>query len=247
MKKIYSLLIVLAMPFFLINVAKAQCTPDTTCIDTGDPGQMCPDSLVDGTVNEPYTEVITVWPPQTATVGGFPITLSHIKIVSVANLPTGLSYQSNAANDLLATGSYYCILIDGTPTTEGVYPLKIEVMPYIMGFPTGTTIIDSTSLFIEILPEVNSVATAMQQKFNVKAFYPNPFEDIGSVFFSIPQAGEVHLSIVDGLGREIFRNLKDFPGGENSFQVNAPNILPGIYYYSLSYLDQSVKGIIMKQ
>lgn len=247
MKKIATILTMLALPFFVVNMANAQCTPDASCVDTGDPGQMCPDSLVDGMVNVPYMEVITVLPPPTAVVSGFPITLSHIKIVSVSNLPTGLTYQSNAPNDLFEVGTNYCILIDGTPTTAGIFNLEIEVMPYLLGFPAGTTVTDSTSLFIKILPEANSVAAFSQKDFSVDKVYPNPTTHQSTVLITLPQPGEVLLTVFDGLGREIIRDKKDFPQGENSFSVDASAITPGVYYYSLTFRDQSEKGMLMKQ
>ncbi|MCF8372171.1 MAG: T9SS type A sorting domain-containing protein [Bacteroidales bacterium] len=247
MKKIATILIILAMPFFGINLAHAQCTPDASCVDTGDPGQMCPDSLVDGMVNVPYMEVITVLPPPSAVVSGFPITLSHIKIVSVSNLPPGLTYQSNAPDDLFEVGTNYCILIDGTPSTEGIFTLEIEVMPYLLGFPTGTTVTDSTSLFIKILPEANSVAAFSQKGFSIDMVYPNPTTGQSTVLFSLPQPGAVQISVSDGLGREIIQEQKDFPQGENSFSVDASSIMPGLYYYSLTFRDQSKNGILMKQ
>lgn len=247
MKNVFTLMLVLALPLFAVNMANAQCVPDEiNCIDTGDPGQMCPDTLAEGMVNVPYTQVVTVLPPPTFDYNGNTVNLSHIKILNVLNLPPGLTYESNAANNLFASGTYYCILISGTPVTAGTFALKIEVQPYIASFPIPTSVIDSTSLFITVQPESNAISYQEKLTFSVKAVYPNPFDEASEIICTLPQPGEVSLSIRDGLGREIYREQKYLPQGKNSFQINGEDIMPGIYYYSLTFRGQSENGMIMK-
>ncbi len=246
MKKLATLLFVVS--FFTSNLLIAQCTPDeVNCIDIDQPGQMCPDTLVEGMVNAPYSEVITVIPPASAEVQGTTINLSHIKLIDVINLPPGITYETNAPDNLFEIGSYYCILLTGTPTTDGFFPIEVEVKPYVAGFPMPLTVTDDTSIFITIIPETNALAELAIPRFSVEAVYPNPFHEATEIICNLPQPGDIQFSIFDGLGREVY-NLQDyFPQGKQSLKLNGRDLMPGVYYYSISFYDELQNGILMKK
>jgi hypothetical protein len=111
--------------------AFAQCTPDTAnCKDTGNPGEFCPRSLPGATVNQAYEAVITVIPPGSFTLPApyGTIEIEYIVVDSVKNMPEGITYQASA--EKFYSDSAYCILISGTPTTAGEYPLELYVSPF---------------------------------------------------------------------------------------------------------------------
>ncbi len=97
MKNRARLLAIFAIALIPSIYLSAQCEPDTVnCKDTGDPGQICPRFLPEAVVNEAYDEVITVFAPDTASVGGHQIGLAYIVVDSVKNLPPGIEYYANA-------------------------------------------------------------------------------------------------------------------------------------------------------
>lgn len=249
MKTIFTHLIWLTFTLLMVNTIQAQCVPDgTNCIDTGATGQICPDSLAAGTVNQTYEEVITVWPPEYFEYNGSTVYLSHIKILDVENIPPGMTFESNATDNIFAVGSYYCILISGTPTDTGHYNLKISIEPWIMNVPlTGYVVVDSTSLFIDILPETNAQNEVSSSTFSVGPAYPNPFQNTTELVCNLPTPGDINLKVWDELGRIMIEENIFLPQGKNSIPIQANELVSGTYFYSLGYKDEQKKGILLKQ
>ena len=248
MKNIFTLILIVLSPLVMINHLSAQCNPDiVNCIDTGVPGQICPLELVDGYMNTPYEEVVTVIPPESYDYNGTPIVLSHIKILDVQNTPPGVSFESNATDNLFTVGSAYCILISGTPTALGDYPLKITIQPYIANIPMPYVVTDSTSLSIEVLPENMGVVVTSNTRFSVENIIPNPFTNNPEILFDLPSPGNVELLVWDGLGRQLIEQKQVGQTGNNSISVEATDLMPGMYFYTLSFNEEVRKGTMIKQ
>ncbi len=250
MKKLYTVLITGFLFVFYIN-ANAQCTPDPTCMDVLNPGEICPENLPDGTVGVPYNQVVTVIPPATGTVGGQTLTILKIKLKSVGNLPAGLSYQCSPANcEFAVTNPFtrYCILISGTPTTAGSYPLSITVTPYISvyGFPTPVTDqVDDTSLAITINPYTSSYSIVNMNKFSVLESKPNPFSFSSKIGFISPSTAEVKLTVFDVVGNLVYSEKMIGVRGENYFDFDGVKLGKGMYFYTITNgRESSTKQLI---
>jgi hypothetical protein len=80
--------------------------------------------------------------------------------------------------------------------------------------------------------------------------YPNPFNPITSIVYSIPQSGFVELKIYDTLGREIQALVSDFrQAGSYSFDFDASNLSNGVYFYQLKVgnrLSETKKMLYLK-
>ena len=64
--------------------------------------------------------------------------------------------------------------------------------------------------------------------------YPNPFNPIATISFSIPEKSFVSLKVFDLLGREVSDIVsEELPAGNYSRQWNANKIASGIYFYRL--------------
>jgi len=244
MKSIKATFVVLFLLSFVNYQAFSQCTPDPLCVDTESPGQICPDSLPDGTENIEYSQVITIIPPDTIEYQGNTVLISHLKLETINNLPLGLTYESNVAGDLFAVGNSYCVLVSGTPTTVGEYQLSIEVTPYVLGFPAPTTIVDDTSLAITIIAEV-SVELNTLNKFEVKTI-PNPFSSSIEMPFTSPQNGLAELFIYDKIGKMVYSEKYNAKQGDNKFDFNGNNLNTGMYFYVILLGDKSISGKLEK-
>lgn len=65
--------------------------------------------------------------------------------------------------------------------------------------------------------------------------YPNPFNPSTSIKYSLPQAGNVKLSVYDGTGREIETLINKWQtAGNYTIKFNASRFSSGIYFYRLS-------------
>ncbi len=248
MKNLFLLALFLIICFAPFKQATAQCTPDTVnCIDIGNPGEMCPGELVDGEVNVPYNEVVTIIPPDYYDYNGTPIYLSHIRIVSVTNIPPGLDFVTNASNDLFAVGSHYCILISGTPTAAGTYDLAVEAEPWVLNAPLPLTVTDDTTLSIVIHPYMDVEAQTPNRGFTIGAVTPNPFGSNAEISFFTPRDGLLSLVVFDELGREIQAENKYQHQGDHSILIEGDKLLPGVYFFTLQFDGEIKNGLLMKQ
>ncbi len=247
MKFTLLLLSVAFMSFFLSGMkGHAQCTPLSAeeCPDPENNGEVCPDSLAHGYLNLLYSQVATILAPLSDTNG---IPIHHLTLQSVDNLPPGLTFQTNAANNEFLAGNYYCILMEGTPQEAGTFDLKIIVDIYInfFGVPVyALTVTDSTSLAIQIIdntgvPEDGSLA--------VTENFPNPFNSWTSFRLQSGDAGPAGFSMYDLQGRRLaFESFRLVPG-EQFYHFNGEHLPPGTYVYTITAGSYAVRGLIVRQ
>jgi hypothetical protein len=79
--------------------------------------------------------------------------------------------------------------------------------------------------------------------------YPNPFNPRTVISFSIPQAGQVRLSLFDALGNEVkVIAAQEYSAGSHSINFNATGLSSGVYFYRIEAgsFVQSKKMILMK-
>jgi hypothetical protein len=77
--------------------------------------------------------------------------------------------------------------------------------------------------------------------FSLRQNFPNPFNNITSISYFLPEKCIVKLEIFDALGRKINTLFDGYQGaGENICNWNAANLSSGTYYYKLSTADNSV-------
>ncbi|MDD3685611.1 MAG: T9SS type A sorting domain-containing protein [Bacteroidales bacterium] len=153
MKKISVLLVILSATFSMSVLAQGicspPCTPDASCEDVLNPGEICPEVLPTANVGIYYDETVTVIPP--SQYQGFPI-VSAVRIDQVNGLPEGMTWCKSADKFTVTTpATRYCCQITGTPVTPGVYPLTLLITPFIGPVPSSQ-ITDDTSLVVIVLP-----------------------------------------------------------------------------------------------
>lgn len=142
------------------QICNPPCTPDASCIEEGNPGEVCPLVLPTAMEGVYYDETVTIIPPSTADAYGVSSNIHSIKILSVNGLPAGMQW-CKSQDVFLVTNPYtrYCAQLYGTPEQEGTYPISLEIQVYISiyGNPVqGPTVTDDTSLVIVVLPYVEA-------------------------------------------------------------------------------------------
>ncbi|PKP22663.1 MAG: hypothetical protein CVU05_02810 [Bacteroidetes bacterium HGW-Bacteroidetes-21] len=252
MIKLYPLLIIFSLLVFQSRAVFSQCTPDPNCNDLLNPGEICPELLPDGTVGTPYNQTVTIIPPASADIGGTTINIVKIKITSVQNLPPGLTYAPTPTNGEFAVTNpitRYCVLLSGTPTTAGTYPLKINVTPYIsvLGVPVAsTTQVDSTSLSITINNN-SGVYTVNANKLSAYDPQPNPFQSSTRLGFFATKTAQYELVVFDIVGNKLYTEKKMSNRGENFFDFNGMKLSKGMYFYSISNGTDKITRQLIKQ
>ncbi len=71
--------------------------------------------------------------------------------------------------------------------------------------------------------------------------YPNPFNPVTIIQFSLPEAGNVKLRVYDILGREIIRLVDEFrEAGVHRVEFNAVNLPSGMYFTRIEFSGKSL-------
>jgi len=225
----------------------AQCEPDTVnCQDIGDPGQICPRNLPDGTVDVAYDESITVLAPPTFDYQGTLIDVAYIIVDSVLNLPPGIGYLASA--EKFYPDSAYCIQVSGTPEEEGDYPLSIYVTPfinYLGSIIQGPQILDSTSVVMTV-HGTSSIDPFKVDDFQVLPIYPNPFSEVARIGFYTPFDDRISLKVYNILGELMHEETQGSPPGEHFFHFDGNELLPGTYFYRITNRSQFYTGKFIK-
>ena len=98
---------------------------------------------------------------------------------------------------------------------------------------------------IEVEESVNSVPDAFQLKQN----FPNPFNPSTTIEFTLPQAGNVKLTVYNLLGEEVAQLVNEFKeAGVHTINFNASGLNSGVYIYKLEAngLVQTRKMTLLK-
>jgi hypothetical protein len=71
--------------------------------------------------------------------------------------------------------------------------------------------------------------------------FPNPFNPTTTISYTLPQAGAVQIKIYDILGREVAKLVDEQKSaGKYTVQWNGSNYASGVYFYSVTFNNQSL-------
>lgn len=194
--------------------AKAQCTPTAPCTPAGSGYCTVPANnsyLVPSEVGSPFSYVIQV--NTETTYGGAPINSMGI---SSNSLPAGLTATYNPASGSVVGGQAACILISGTPTTQGFGEL---VEFYTIADVGGTTVPITLTYYLDIYESSASlVGMNPTASFSVN---PNP----ASNDLAITVQNPTKLVITDLLGKE-----KQVLTIDTMSKIDVSNWKNGVYF-----------------
>lgn len=239
------LLILFSLVFSALAV-NAQCEPmgPEECPDPENNGEICPDTMPVGYLNQAYAEAATILVPEEDSTG---VLIHHLTLRAIDNLPSGLSWVSNAANNEFMAGNYYCVLLEGTPLVADTFYLRIVIDVYIdlLGNPVLITqVVDSTSLSMIIREEYgiddhDNGITGMEN-------YPNPFREKTSIQFSSKEESSGSIEIYSLHGIKIHEQDIMISRGENSIGFDGAGLPAGTYCYLVKSLHSFSRGIMVK-
>ncbi|MCX6639790.1 MAG: T9SS type A sorting domain-containing protein [bacterium] len=94
-----------------------------------------------------------------------------------------------------------------------------------------------------------AVSTAAPAEFALVSNFPNPFNPTTNISYTLPNAGNVKLSVFDATGREVATLVNGYrDAGSHSVTFDGSNLASGIYMYRLTSGGQVASGkmVMMK-
>lgn len=240
------------------NSGSSVCTASGTLTEPGmSPASDSLASVVNGTA--PNT-VIQFKNFDTFAFGGQTVTVNTLRIDTLSNLPSGLCWATNKANNTWANQEDGCIKINGTACDNpGQYKLKIIVTADI-GVPIQTDA-DAAGLkqFVrlinsgdaEVAVDTNQTAAFAKPagysatagcsnifenelSVNTLNVVPNPFSSKAVVSFYSAKSGIMTERITNMLGSEVYSHKVDVRAGDNTSVIEKNNLPAGVYFYSIA-------------
>lgn len=201
------------------------------------------------------------------TFGGQEVTVQSLKIDTLRNLPAGLCWATNKANNTWANQEDGCIKVSGTPCDNpGQYKLKIIVTANI-GVPIQTDA-DAAGLkyFVRVINNGDATipvdtnqtdafakptgysasavgcSVGLEDVYGISAFNiaPNPMNSSAVVSFVSEKSAVVTERITNLLGSTVSTKKVEVKAGDNSLVINRGELPAGVYFYTISEGKNSV-------
>lgn len=246
MKKL--ILIISLLTFgFQINLAKAQCTPDSAIYAAG--GYLFPAKIPFATAGVHYSQVLTFKIPHDSTVSGINVHIDSAQLLNIYGIPSGYGYQCNKPNCAWAGGTIGCALLSGVSdsTKIGSYTMYVYVKTWVEigNTPplTSSQRIDTSSYTFKVLSATGIFEVTPYQQLKV---YPNPVNNILSIELNDVKTLHNTLEVFDATGRKVFAKEFSKPSVYTTTEnVDLSNFPSGIYSVLLTTdAGVSVKKVV---
>lgn len=155
-----SILLPLISLFFVIE-SHAQCgtcTPDTDCILSPAYPTLCPSTLPDATVGEPYETDVSFYMPNEFydPDNGVDVVFNQVTVTGTTGLPFGMSIELNELSGIYlpAENEHGCARLCGTPISPGEYNISINIVAavFIPSFGIEVNQNQAFELSLTVLP-----------------------------------------------------------------------------------------------
>lgn len=228
--------------------AVAQCTPDQAAIDSyltskGKTWGAMPDTIDNlplATQNQTYSGMLQFKIPHDAgeidpQASG--LNCNSLRIVPpIVGFPPGITNsdvqcdQPSCSWSPPANGYVYgCVIVGGTPTALGTYPLGITLEADISVVGTQQTQMPGYKIVVQTAG-IDEVGT---EDFKVSQNVPNPFTNITTIEYSLTNATEVNFNVVNILGENVHMETIQAKNGKNLIKFDGTTLPAGIYMYTL--------------
>jgi len=229
---------------FCISFAQAQvCTPDPVAVAMGLPGlypNPVTDSLVDGYVNVPYSQTITIIVPADTTVtvpifGAVTAQIVKQTITSIDSLPPGVTSACNVSGCTWNGGTNGCVKLSGTPTTPGTYNVKVNLATQATFQGQAVPLPPYTIPYTITISYAQSIDNQLDANyFRFAPCVPNPAVENTTLSFSSPSSANITATVYDLAGRLIKSESFRCESGINAYNLNVKGLNSGIYVVTLT-------------
>ncbi len=245
LKKTLSIIIFVIL--VAIDLASAQCTPDSSMTSPG----IKPEYLDTAYVGVDYSQTLYfLVPPDTTYIDNGNQIDATIDSISVLGVDwngldaKGFTYECNPNNCTFLGGSFGCVTFHSAtaPTKDmaGTYPLVVHLKYYVKVFnifplDTAQDITDFSIIIKDTTTGSGSGIFSLIDvtKLQVLQNTPNPFSTTTSIEFASPSSSNYQFEVYNMLGEKVYFKTIEAKKGMNKFSLNSSNFKEGVYLYSL--------------
>lgn len=230
------------------SVSFAQCVIDTTITQAivppaGSRFDTLPNSdviviLPYANVNQSYSEVLQFRVPSDTNFAGIAGTVESIKLMSILNLPSGMSLGCTPTNCVFIGGSFGCGELSGIPTTPDSIELSIAV-EYTVTIGGASAPIKDTlgGFYLVIKGQVNQSELSLERP----KVFPNPARDYIKISAGSLADSHMDIRIINLVGSEVFHRRFNANSGQ-ALEISTADLKPGVYLYQIRSSGQSFSG-----
>lgn len=225
-----------------------------------------------GIINQAYTVTMSIKLPATSLVLGQTVTLSHLALTEVlvdtstsgtaayVDLSViGLTYLGNGSNTpsggVSGIGSYTmtkycywdapgqsCVIVSGTPTKAGDFPIRIKSKGRGVAFGIGTwaNATENNNYKLHVVDPAAGIESLNLSKFDVGQNIPNPFSTKSEIVFTSVNNSDVEFKVYDMLGAMVYTSNFKSVKGINTISLDANSFAPGVYMFSIKNGGDSI-------
>lgn len=233
-------------------VASAQCTPDVGIVNPG--LHVDADTCVEqGTA---VSAVVQFKNYDQVTIGPIIANVDSIRFDSINNLPCGLQWTTNKADNKFVTNEVGCIAIQGTTNDPvGEYTADIIVTAWINNDPapvqqpasvlgiflkmrvydgsTDCASATATQTASCTLTPWTGIAPISEQVLSLTNS-PNPVSTFTNISFTAKEAANYSFQVFDVRGAKVYEQNVEVNTGMNTIRFDRNDLPGGVYVYSLT-------------
>jgi hypothetical protein len=233
-----------------------------------------------GQIGTAYNVTMSIKVPGSTVAFGQTVTVSHLALTDVLvdtsttgtpayvsltnigldylgsgdNTPTGASGISGTTMTKYcywdAPGTT-CVVVSGTPTKAGTFPVRIKSYGRAVIFGQGTwnPAPDNDDYKFVVAPNGTiGIETNDMSKFAVAQNTPNPFNEKTEINFTSPNVTDVDFKVYNVVGAVVYNTTVKADKGANTITLNANSFAPGAYMYAIKNGNQVItKRMIVTQ
>jgi hypothetical protein len=287
-KKLLSVVLFVSTVGVANSFAQANCTPDISCVPADSTFGICPDSatgIAAGSLGVAYTQTMSLKVPTTSSG----VTVTHLALTDVlidtdtssvenyVSITTiGLDYLGNGSNTLQPgtsgppsftmtkycvwdAGTEGCVIVSGTPTMAGTFPIRIKSRARISTTVFGTTATSWTNTsgstavpdnndYKLVVAGPSSIELLNMTQFDVAQNAPNPFNAQTEIHYSSVNAADIDFKVYNVVGAVVYSQTFKADKGANVITLKANSFAPGTYMYTVKNGNQVItKRMVVTQ
>ncbi len=185
------------------------------------------------------TEVLV----DTNTTGGTP-DLVNLSVIGLTYLGSGTNSPSGGvagpSGYTMTKYGYWnapgnsCVVVSGTPTKAGTFPIKIKSQARVVAFGIGTWAdAPENNNYRLVVSAPTGIESLSSAKLEVLQNAPNPFNDKTEIKFSSVNTTVVEFKVYDLLGSVVYNSTVKAEKGLNTIVLEANSFAPGVYMYAV--------------